>query len=213
MPDARVRAGRSTLRGPVSAPAITSSRPPTQSRIDAAVRHHPLRAILRRLVLPHAGHHRLEAGGRPVLAVRRQHRHERAPACANLSRMSTADVAVVGAGIVGMAVARELALREPRRRVVVLEREDRVGTHQTGRNSGVVHAGIYYTPGSLKARLCVAGMRELAAYCEARGLAYERCAKLIVALEPGELPALDELERRGKANGVPGLRRVDAAGL
>ena len=141
------------------------------------------------------------ARGRPV------------PRAANLSRVSTADIAVVGAGIVGLAVARELALRDPRRRVVVLEREDRVGTHQTGRNSGVVHAGIYYTPGSLKARLCVAGMRELAAYCEARGLAYERCGKLIVALEPGELPALDELERRGNANGVPGLRRVDAAGL
>jgi L-2-hydroxyglutarate oxidase len=127
--------------------------------------------------------------------------------------MSTADIVVVGAGIVGLAVARELALRDPRRRVVVLEREDRVGTHQTGRNSGVVHAGIYYAPGSLKARLCVAGMRELAAYCEARGLEYERCGKLIVALDPGELPALDELERRGHANGVPGLRRLDAAGL
>jgi L-2-hydroxyglutarate oxidase len=127
--------------------------------------------------------------------------------------MSTADIVVVGAGIVGLAVARELALRDPRRRVVVLEREDRVGTHQTGRNSGVVHAGIYYAPGSLKARLCVPGMRELAAYCEARELEYERCGKLIVALDPGELPALDELERRGRANGVPGLRRLDAAGL
>jgi len=127
--------------------------------------------------------------------------------------MSTADIVVVGAGIVGLAVARELALRDPRRRVVVLEREDRVGTHQTGRNSGVVHAGIYYAPGSLKARLCVAGMRELAAYCQARELEYERCGKLIVALDPGELPALDELERRGHANGVPGLRRLDAAGL
>ena len=127
--------------------------------------------------------------------------------------MSTADIVVVGAGIVGLAVARELALRDPRRRVVVLEREDRVGTHQTGRNSGVVHAGIYYAPGSLKARLCVPGMRELAAYCEARELEYERCGKLIVALDPGELPALDELERRGHANGVPDLRRLDAAGL
>jgi L-2-hydroxyglutarate oxidase LhgO len=127
--------------------------------------------------------------------------------------MSTADIVVVGAGIVGLAVARELALRDPRRRVVVLEREDRVGTHQTGRNSGVVHAGIYYAPGSLKARLCVAGMRELAAYCQARELEYERCGKLIVALDPGELPALDELERRGHANGVLGLRRLDAAGL
>src|SRR5215207_3173876 len=147
------------------------------------------------------------------VTIPRRHRHERVPACANLSRMSTADVAVVGAGIVGLAVARELALRDPRRRVVVLEREDRVGAHQTGRNSGVVHAGIYYAPGSLKARLCVAGMRELAAYCQAQELEYERCGKLIVALDPGELPALDELERRGHANAVPGLRRVDATGL
>jgi (S)-2-hydroxyglutarate dehydrogenase len=127
--------------------------------------------------------------------------------------VATADIAVVGAGIVGLAVARELALRNPRRRVVVLEREDRVGAHQTGRNSGVVHAGIYYEPGSLKAGLCVAGMRELAAYCDRRGLAYERCGKLIVALEERELAGLDELARRGEANGVAGLRRLDATGL
>jgi (S)-2-hydroxyglutarate dehydrogenase len=123
------------------------------------------------------------------------------------------DFAVVGAGIVGLAVARELARRDPRRRVVVLEREDRVAAHQSGRNSGVAHAGIYYAPGSLKARLCVAGVRELATYCEWHGIAYERCGKLIVALDDGELPALDELARRGAANGVPGLRRVDAAGI
>jgi 2-hydroxyglutarate dehydrogenase len=122
-------------------------------------------------------------------------------------------IAVVGAGIVGLAVARELALRDPRRRVVVLEREEHVAMHQTSRNSGVVHAGIYYAPESLKARLCVAGARELAAYCEARGLAYDRCGKLIVALGPGDLPALDELARRGAANGVAGLRRLDAAAL
>ncbi len=127
--------------------------------------------------------------------------------------MAETDIAVVGAGIVGLAVARELARRDPRRRVVVLEREHRVAVHQTGRNSGVAHAGIYYAPGSLKARLCVAGMRELSEFCEARGLAYERCGKLIVALDRSELPALDELQRRGEANGVAGLRRVDAAGL
>jgi len=127
--------------------------------------------------------------------------------------VSEADIAVVGAGIVGLAVARELARREARRRVVVLEREDRVGMHQTGHNSGVAHAGIYYSPGSLKARLCVNGARELAEYCKTRGLPYERCGKLIVALEARELRALDELHRRGEANGVPGLRRVDAAEL
>lgn len=118
------------------------------------------------------------------------------------------DVAVVGAGIVGLAVARELQRRRPSERVVVLEREDAIGAHQTGRNSGVVHAGIYYVPGSLKARLCVAGAREMAAFCEERGIAYERCGKVIVATEPGELERLDELERRGRANRVPGLRRI-----
>ena len=124
-----------------------------------------------------------------------------------------ADVAVVGAGILGLAIARELTRREPDRRVVVLEREDRVASHQTGHNSGVAHAGIYYAPGSLKARLCVAGVRELAEYCDARGLPYERCGKVIVAIDGSELPALDELARRGAANGVPGLRRLDAPGL
>jgi L-2-hydroxyglutarate oxidase len=123
------------------------------------------------------------------------------------------DIAVVGAGILGLAVARELMRRKPGRRVVVLEREDRIAVHQTGHNSGVAHAGIYYAPGSLKAQLCVVGVRELAEYCDARGLTFERCGKLIVALDEGELPALDELQRRGEANGVPGLRRLDAAGL
>src|SRR4051795_8932019 len=126
---------------------------------------------------------------------------------------TTTDVAVIGGGIVGLATARELASRDPSRRVVVLEREAEVGRHQTGRNSGVVHAGIYYKPGSLKARLCVEGAREMYAFCEARGIAHERCGKLIVALSEAELPRLDELERRGRANGVPRLERIDAAGI
>ena len=126
---------------------------------------------------------------------------------------SDPDFAVVGAGIVGLAVARELLQRRPGRRVVVLEREAEVGRHQTGHNSGVVHAGIYYAPGSLKAQLCVDGMRRLYAYMEERGIAHERVGKLVVASGPEELGRLDELERRGRANGVPGLRRLDAAGL
>jgi L-2-hydroxyglutarate oxidase len=125
----------------------------------------------------------------------------------------TADVAVVGAGILGLAVARELSKRDPSRRVVVLEREDEIGVHQTGHNSGVIHAGIYYAPGSLKARLCVEGARELYAFCEERGIAHERCGKLIVATDASELGRLDELEARGRANGVPGLARLDAAGI
>ena len=120
------------------------------------------------------------------------------------------DVVVVGAGIVGLAVARELTRRRPELSITVLEKEDEVGRHQTSRNSGVIHAGIYYAPGSLKARLCVEGARELYDFCEQHDVAVERCGKLIVALDRAELPALDELERRGRANGVPGLRRVDA---
>jgi (S)-2-hydroxyglutarate dehydrogenase len=124
------------------------------------------------------------------------------------------DLAIVGAGIVGLATARELQRRRPQARVVVLEREDRVGAHQTGSNSGVAHAGIYYKPGSLKAKLCVDGVRRMYDFCDEHGVAYERCGKVIVALDESELGRLGELERRGRANGVPGLRRIgpDALG-
>jgi L-2-hydroxyglutarate oxidase len=123
------------------------------------------------------------------------------------------DIAVVGAGILGLAAARELTRGHARLKVVVIEKEPTVGFHQTGHNSGVVHAGIYYAPGSLKARLCTAGARELYDYCAAKGIPHERCGKLIVATNAREMPGLDELERRGRANGVPGLRRLDARGL
>ena len=121
------------------------------------------------------------------------------------------DLAVVGGGILGLAVARELLRRRPGARLRVLEGEERIGRHQTGRSSGVIHAGIYYEPGSLKARLCVEGARELYAYCDERGIRYERAGKLVVAVDESELTGLDELERRGLANGVPGLRRLAAA--
>ena len=120
------------------------------------------------------------------------------------------DLVVVGAGIVGLAVAREWLLRFPDDSVVVLEREDGPAQHQTGHNSGVVHGGIYYQPGSLKARLCVEGARLMYEYCEQHGIPHERCGKLIVAVSPDELPRLDDLEARGTANAVPGLRRVGA---
>ncbi len=123
------------------------------------------------------------------------------------------DLAIVGGGIVGLAVARELIGRDPNASVCVLERESDIGTHQTGHNSGVIHAGVYYVPGSLKAQLCVEGARELYEYCEQRGIATERCGKVIIATDSSELDRLQELERRGKANGVPGLRRIDAAGI
>ena len=120
------------------------------------------------------------------------------------------DVVVVGAGIVGLAAARELALRHDGLEICVVEREPRIAAHQTGHSSGVIHAGIYYQRGSLKARLCVQGARELYEYCDRRGVRAVRTGKLIVATDEEELPRLDELERRGTENGVPGLRRVDA---
>jgi (S)-2-hydroxyglutarate dehydrogenase len=118
------------------------------------------------------------------------------------------DLAIVGAGIIGLATARELLSRRPGLRVAVVDRADAVGTGQTANNSGVIHAGIYYKPGSLKAKLCVEGAARMYAFCEERGIAVERCGKVIVALSESELDRLDELERRGQANGVPGLRRL-----
>ncbi|MCB1289112.1 MAG: FAD-dependent oxidoreductase, partial [Mycobacterium sp.] len=118
------------------------------------------------------------------------------------------DLVVVGAGIVGLAVAREWVARRPADDVVVLERETAPARHQTGHNSGVIHGGVYYTPGSLKARLCVEGARLMYRYCEDNGIPYERSGKLIVALDADELPRLDDLEARGIANAVPGLRRI-----
>jgi L-2-hydroxyglutarate oxidase len=104
-------------------------------------------------------------------------------------------------------------LRAPDLRLAVVEREREVAVHQTGHNSGVVHAGVYYAPGSLKARLSVEGARRIYEFCAERGIAHERCGKVIVAVQDGELGRLDELERRGRANGVPGLRRLSPAEL
>jgi L-2-hydroxyglutarate oxidase len=122
------------------------------------------------------------------------------------------DVAIVGGGIVGLATARALAERAPRARLVILEKEARLATHQTGHNSGVIHSGIYYRPGSAKARLCVEGARLLREFAESRGLRVERCGKIIVATTAAELPRLQTLYERGMANGVPGLILIDAAG-
>src|ERR1700689_2721658 len=124
----------------------------------------------------------------------------------------TVDVAVVGGGIVGLATAMAL-VREHGLCVVVLKAEDRFARHQTGNNSGVIHSGLYYKPGSLKARNCVEGREAMYRFCEEHGVAHERCGKIVVATETNELPALDELERRGIANGLQGIRRLDAAGI
>jgi L-2-hydroxyglutarate oxidase LhgO len=122
--------------------------------------------------------------------------------------MDRVDCVVVGAGVVGLAVARALALAG--REVVVLEQAAAIGTGTSSRNSEVVHAGIYYPPGSLKARLCVQGKARLYDYCESRGVGYRRCGKWIVATDPAQLPALDRLEQRAAANGVELIRHSGA---
>src|SRR5438067_3047886 len=113
---------------------------------------------------------------------------------------------VVGGGIVGLATA--LAMAERGQPPTVLESEGRLAAHQTGHNSGVIHSGLYYKPGSLKATLCVEGRESLYAFCRERGVRHERCGKVVVATRESELPALEELERRGRANGLAGIRRL-----
>ncbi|MFB9627238.1 L-2-hydroxyglutarate oxidase [Nonomuraea helvata] len=124
----------------------------------------------------------------------------------------TEKIGVVGAGIVGLAVARELA-RTRGAEVTVLEKEPHVGAHQTGHNSGVVHAGIYYPPGSLKARLCREGVALLKEYCAAHALPYDEVGKLVVASNQAERPLLSALAERARANGVPGIAELDALAL
>jgi L-2-hydroxyglutarate oxidase LhgO len=123
------------------------------------------------------------------------------------------DVAVVGGGIVGLATTRELLERRPSLKVVVVEKEAAFNRHQTGRNSGVIHSGIYYKPGSLKARLCVEGRKLAWAYCERKGIEYRQVGKLIVATEPGELDRLNDLMKRGIENGIENLEMLDARGI
>jgi L-2-hydroxyglutarate oxidase LhgO len=127
--------------------------------------------------------------------------------------MAEQRIAVVGGGIIGLALARHLTGAGSRPSVTVIEKESRVAAHQTGHNSGVVHAGVYYAPDSLKARLCRRGVAMLRAYCSERSLPYDQCGKLIVARSSEELGGLDEIHRRAEYNGVPGLRRLSGAEL
>jgi 2-hydroxyglutarate dehydrogenase/L-2-hydroxyglutarate oxidase len=122
--------------------------------------------------------------------------------------MPERDFAVVGAGIVGLAVARELLLRRPGAGVLVAEKEDRLAVHQSGSNSGVLHSGLYYAPGSLKATLCRAGRERMLAFAAEHGIPVRMDGKLVVATTEAELPALAELQRRGVANGLQGLREL-----
>ncbi len=119
------------------------------------------------------------------------------------------DLAIVGAGIVGLATAREFLLRQPALHVIVLEKEAAIASQQSGHNSGVIHSGIYYAPGSLKARACVEGQQAMLAFCREQGIPFELCGKVIVALDESELPRLEDLYQRGIKNGVQGLAFIE----
>ena len=117
-------------------------------------------------------------------------------------------VIIIGGGVVGLGVALEITRRFPHLRLLLLEKEDRVARHQSGHNSGVIHSGVYYKPGSLKARLCVTGAAAMVEFCREHGIAHDVCGKVIVATHADELPRLDELRQRGEANGLTGLRMI-----
>ena len=118
------------------------------------------------------------------------------------------NVVIIGGGVVGLGVALEITRRFPHMRLLLLEKEDRVARHQSGHNSGVIHSGVYYKPGSMKARLCVTGAAAMVEFCREHGVAHQVCGKVIVATHADELPRLEELRRRGEANGLAGLRLI-----
>ncbi len=123
------------------------------------------------------------------------------------------DVCIVGAGLIGLAVGRALVAELPEVELLILDKEDRVAAHQSSHNSGVVHSGLYYRPGSLKAQLCVAGRDLLYELCAREGIALRRSGKLVIATRPEEIAALDELQRRGLANGLTQLSRLGPEGI
>jgi (S)-2-hydroxyglutarate dehydrogenase len=120
----------------------------------------------------------------------------------------TCDVTIVGGGIVGLAAACRLQERQPGVRLLLLEKESKLAAHQTGHNSGVLHSGLYYKPGSEKARLSVSGLQQMLAFCQEHGVAHEQCGKVVIATDESELPRLENLWQRGKANGLQGLRKL-----
>ncbi len=127
--------------------------------------------------------------------------------------MSSKRITIIGGGIVGLATARKLGAQCPSAQITVLEKEAKVCSHQSGHNSGVLHAGLYYKPGSLKARLAVSGVREMVAFCKEHGIPHEICGKLVIAADESEVPRLKTLHERGAQNGLEGMRYLDRAGM
>ena len=121
---------------------------------------------------------------------------------------SQVDLTIIGGGILGLATALRITRAHPRLRLLLLEKEAELARHQTGNNSGVIHSGLYYRSGSLKARSCVTGRKALIAFCDENSVPYEICGKVVVATSQEELPRLDELHRRGEANGLRGLELI-----
>ena len=122
--------------------------------------------------------------------------------------MTDFDVVVVGGGIVGLASAYKIVLSHPSVRLVVLEKDDRLATHQTGHNSGVIHSGLYYPPGSAKAATCTAGRAELIKFAKAHGIPHEICGKIVVATNEAELPDMERILENGRRNGVEGIEKI-----
>ena len=123
------------------------------------------------------------------------------------------NVIIIGGGAVGLGVALEITRRFPRQKLLLVEKEDKVACHQSGHNSGVIHSGVYYKPGSLKARLCVAGAAAMVDFCREHGISHYVCGKVIVATNEDERPRLEELRIRGEANGLTGLRLIGSEEL
>ena len=126
---------------------------------------------------------------------------------------TTTDLAIIGGGIIGCASALAIMTRNPGLKITLFEKESHLAGHQTGHNSGVIHAGLYYRPGSLKASTCCSGREALYRFCSEHGIPHQRCGKVVVAVDETEVPALEELERRGRANGLDGLQRLSPAEL
>lgn len=123
------------------------------------------------------------------------------------------DIIIIGGGIVGLATALKLKQQRPQLKLTLIEKEKILAAHQTGHNSGVIHSGVYYKPGSLKARNCINGYHQLVAFCKEHNIAYELCGKIIVATGKEELPQLDKIQSRGEENGLKGLKRIGAEAM